>query len=243
MPSLLSNEASVLELMSDSSRCVIAMNFLRFCSLGKPIRRYIEARVFSCFSFSEHLLSLCISQLGMRFGILRRPRSIFMCHGFHSCSSPNELLDEKWFCCDFLAYFVSSDGRICRVCSANDCDQGGESEKSCVPSSCQWMPSLLSNEASVLELMSDSSRCVIAMNFLRFCSLSKTSRRLIKGCVCFFSHSYEYLLRLVIPQSRMRFGFLRQLSRAIVFRCFRRNELRDERWFCSDFYSHFAFGK
>ena len=61
-----------------------------------------------------------------------------MCHGFHSCSSPNELLDEKWFCCDFLAYFVSSDGRICRVCSANDCDQGGESEKSCVPSSGQW---------------------------------------------------------------------------------------------------------
>ena len=64
MPSLQSSVASVLELITDSSRCVVAMSFSRLCSLslGKHSRRHIEGRVFSCSSFSEHLWSLFFSQ-------------------------------------------------------------------------------------------------------------------------------------------------------------------------------------
>ena len=36
-----------------------------------------------------------------------------------------------------------------------------------------WMPSLQSSVASVLELITDSSRCVVAMSFSRLCSLSR----------------------------------------------------------------------
>ena len=46
----------------DSTRCVVAMSFLRLCSLCKNSRRHIEGRVFSRSSFSEHLWSLFFSQ-------------------------------------------------------------------------------------------------------------------------------------------------------------------------------------
>ena len=109
MPSLLSGVASVLELITDSSRCVVAMSFSRLCSLSVSIsRRHIEGRVFSRSSFSEHLWSLFFFFLsqGMRCGFLRRPHSIFMCHCFHCCSSRNEQRDEKCFCSDSLALCV-----------------------------------------------------------------------------------------------------------------------------------------
>ena len=61
MPSLQSSVASVLELIIDSSRCVVAMSFSRLCSLCKNSRRHIEGRVFSRSSFSEHLWSLFFS--------------------------------------------------------------------------------------------------------------------------------------------------------------------------------------
>ena len=48
-----------------------------------------------------------------------------------------------------------------------------------------WMPSLSRSEASVPELFSDSSRCVVAMSFSRLRSLGKHSRRHIKGRVLF----------------------------------------------------------
>ena len=106
MPSLLSCVASVLELTTDSTRCVVAMSFSRLCSLCKNSRRHIEGRVFSCSSFSEHLLSLFFLSQGMRCGFLRRPHSIFMCQCFHCCSSRNEQRDEKCFCSDSLALCV-----------------------------------------------------------------------------------------------------------------------------------------
>ena len=62
MPSLQSSVASVLELITDSTRCVVAMSFSRLCSLCKNSRRHIEGRVFSRSSFSEHLWSLFFSQ-------------------------------------------------------------------------------------------------------------------------------------------------------------------------------------
>ena len=48
-----------------------------------------------------------------------------------------------------------------------------------------WMPSLLSGVASVLELTTDSSRCVVAMSFSRLCSLS-VSTRVVTLRVVFF---------------------------------------------------------
>ena len=60
MPSLQSSVASVLELIIDSSRCVVAMSFSRRCSLSLSVST--KGRVFSCSSFSEHLWSLFFSQ-------------------------------------------------------------------------------------------------------------------------------------------------------------------------------------
>ena len=62
------------------------------------------------FFLVPHFLNIYRARLylshGMKFGFLRRPHSIFMCHCFHCCSSRNEQRDEKRFCSDSLALFV-----------------------------------------------------------------------------------------------------------------------------------------
>ena len=100
MPPLLSSEASVLQSISDSARCVVAMSLSRLCSLGEHSRRHIKGRVCSCFSFSEHLLRLVIRQSRDE---VWDSSPTFTCHCFYCCSRQNELRDDKWFCSDLLA--------------------------------------------------------------------------------------------------------------------------------------------
>ena len=48
------------------------------------------------------------------------------CASVFTCSSRNELRDEKWFCSDSLALCLANDVRVRRVCSSDDCDHGGD---------------------------------------------------------------------------------------------------------------------
>ena len=73
MPSLLSCVASVLELTTDSTRCVVAMSFSRLCSLCKNSRRHIEGRVFSCSSFE--LVFFSVKGRGVGFFAVRTQSS------------------------------------------------------------------------------------------------------------------------------------------------------------------------
>ena len=48
------------------------------------------------------------------------------CASVFTCSSRNELCDEKWFCSDSLALCLANDVRVRRFCSSDDCDHGGD---------------------------------------------------------------------------------------------------------------------
>ena len=84
MPSLQSSVASVLELIIDSSRCVVAMSFSRLCSLSVSTRVVTLRVVFFLVPHFQNICGACFFLIqGMRFGFFRRPHSIFMCQCFH----------------------------------------------------------------------------------------------------------------------------------------------------------------